>query len=143
MTSKDETFTSFTPEQAAAYAYARGSSYPRALYDRILNCHCGDRNIVYDVGCGPGKIIFDMLESFAKGIGCDTSVQMIEEAKKSAVALGVSERTAFAVGGGEMCADVFPNERVDLITVAMVRHGHCQRRCCRCLLAQSMPQDNC
>lgn len=120
MTSKDVTFTSFTPEQAAAYASARGAWYPRELYNYILNYHSGTRDIVYDVGTGPGQVVFDMLEFFPKGLGCDTSEQMIEEAKKWADRLDVSGRTAFVVSGGETCADAFPTEQVDLITVAMV-----------------------
>ncbi|KAF7198107.1 putative S-adenosylmethionine-dependent methyltransferase CRG1 [Pseudocercospora fuligena] len=82
MTSKDQTFTSFTPEQAAAYASNRGRAYPSALYSRILEYHTGSRDVFFDVGTGPGKVVFDLLPFFKKGLGCDAGVGMIEQAKK-------------------------------------------------------------
>lgn len=128
MAFKDATFSSFTSSQAAAYASARGSSYPRALYGRILNYHSGERNIVYDVGTGPGQVVFDLLEFSSSAFGCDTSVQMIEQAKIRAVELSLTERTKFVVAGGEQCADAFLGKQaVDMVTVAMVRYRPCQR----------------
>ncbi|KXT08235.1 hypothetical protein AC579_81 [Pseudocercospora musae] len=69
MTSKDQAFAPFTPERAAAYASTRGSAYPPALCNRILEYHTGSRDVFLDVGTGPGKLVFDLLPSITKGLG--------------------------------------------------------------------------
>ena len=127
MTSKDTTFLGFTPEQAAAYAAGRGTSYPRPLYQAILDYHTGERDLFLDVGTGPGKVVFDLLPDFKRGIGCDTSPQMIEQARKDAHKHGqhIVDMTKFAVCGGEDCVKALSIEevgQVDLITVAMAVH---------------------
>lgn len=120
MTSKESTFTNFTSGQAAAYASTRGNPYPRPLYEHILQYHSGKHDTVYDVGTGPGQVIFDLLGTFKKGLGCDTGTEMIEQAKNTAAKLEVTNKTSFAVASGETCAEAFPGEKVDLMTVAMV-----------------------
>ena len=123
MPAKESTFTTFTADQAAAYATGRGSSYPPALYQRILEYHSNrPRDTVFDVGTGPGKVVFDLLPFFQHGQGCDTSPQMIEQAKKDSEKLGFTTQTRFAVAGGENCADAFPGEPADVMTVAMAAH---------------------
>lgn len=122
MTSKDTTFRAFTPQDAANYAQGRGSSYPPALYQTILDFHQGDRNLVLDVGTGPGKVVFDLLPFFDRGIGCDTSAGMIEQAKTDAQARGLDEKTGFVLAGGEDCASALDGRQVDAITVAMTAH---------------------
>ena len=129
MTSKDQTFTSFTSEQAAAYASNRGRAYHPALYDRILAYHTGSRDVFLDVGTGPGKVVFDLLPFFKKGLGCDAGAGMIEQAKKDAARREVEEKTSFVTCAAEKCADAFPGEEVDLVTVAMV--------CCALVVANS------
>lgn len=57
-TSSDPTFTSYTPEQAQAYAQAR-LSYPRELYEIVINHHKrtgGQLTVLVDIGCGPGLL---------------------------------------------------------------------------------------
>ncbi len=125
MASKERTFTHFTPEQAAQYASGRGSSYPQELYDTILSYHQGERNQLLDVGCGPGKVVFDFVSSFKHGIGVDSSVSMIEQAKKDAVNRGVSDKTQFFAYTGEQCDRPLNEkqaEHADVITVAMAAH---------------------
>ena len=53
MANKEETFTSFTADQAARYAVDRGFAYPSEVYDAILNFHNGDRHLLLDVGTRP------------------------------------------------------------------------------------------
>lgn len=123
--SKDTTFLNFTPEQAATYSKHRGSSYPQSLYQAILDFHQTGHDLMYDVGTGPGKVVFDFLAHFKRGLGSDTGVQMIEQAKKDAATRGFSERTRFFVAGGEDCAEPLTAEevgRVDLMTAAMAAH---------------------
>ncbi|KAF2152201.1 S-adenosyl-L-methionine-dependent methyltransferase [Myriangium duriaei CBS 260.36] len=125
MTSRDETFRNFTPEQAAIYAKARGYSYPPALYQAVVDYHKTARRVVFDIGTGPGKVLFDFMQFFERGIGSDTSVQMIEQAKKDAQSRNLSDRTGFLVCSAEDCSShLSPNEvgNVDLITVAMAVH---------------------
>ena len=95
------------------------------MYQAILDYHYRERRLVLDVGTGPGKALFDMLPHFERGIGTDTSPQMIEQAGRDAAALGLAERTRFNVGRGEDCTgSLTPDEigEVDLITVAMTAH---------------------
>ncbi|KAJ7218115.1 S-adenosyl-L-methionine-dependent methyltransferase [Mycena pura] len=125
MTCTDNTFVSFTREKAAVYAANRGSSYPSELYQAILEYHHGERNLVLDVGSGPGNAVFGLLPFFKCGIGSDPSVQMIEQAKKEAEKRGVSDRTKFVVCAGEECANVLSGAElgtVDMLTVAMAAH---------------------
>lgn len=128
MTSKDETFRSFSSAEAAQYARGRGGAYPLPIYQAILEFLSNEqRKLFLDVGCGPGKAAFDMIEFFEQGIGCDTSLQMIEQAKTDAANLGddVAKRLSFVVAGGEECCAAIPENEignVDLITVAMAVH---------------------
>lgn len=125
MTSRDETFRGFTPEQAAAYAAGRGGAYPDPIYKTILDFHSGERKLVLDVGTGPGKAVWDLLNYFDRAIGCDVSEQMIVQARKDAEQKGFGGRTSFAVCGGENCSDAVPQEdlaKVDVVTVAMAAH---------------------
>lgn len=123
MSSQETTFRNLTPEQAAEYFAARGKAYPQPLYDEIFKFH-GDRprSTICDVGTGPGKVVFDLLPYFERGLGCDTGASMIAQAQKEAAKLNVTDRTHFAVAGAESCADVFPAAQVDLLTVAMAVH---------------------
>ncbi|KXL42980.1 hypothetical protein M433DRAFT_140010 [Acidomyces richmondensis BFW] len=125
MNSQDKTFRTFTAEQAAAYASGRGGSYPEPLYQKMMDFHSGPCDAVLDVGTGPGTAVWDLLRYFQRGIGCDTSEQMIEQAKKDAIKLGVAERTFFSVGDGEACTDALSSAgvmHVDAVTVAMAAH---------------------
>ncbi|KAF2723470.1 S-adenosyl-L-methionine-dependent methyltransferase [Polychaeton citri CBS 116435] len=125
MTSKDTTFLSFTPEQAAQYARGRGGSYPESLYQAIFDYHAGDAGLVYDIGTGPGKVVVDLLPRFRYAYGCDTSPQMIEQAKRDSDESQTSKRTHFMVAGDVNCADALPTEavgQVDVMTVAMAAH---------------------
>jgi hypothetical protein len=47
MASKDKTFVNFKAEQAAQYAEGRGHSYPKPLYDAILEYHQGPREVLF------------------------------------------------------------------------------------------------
>ena len=126
-TPRDTTFRAFTPEQAAAYASGRGGAYPEPLYQTIIDYHDGKRELCLDVGTGPGKAVWDFLKYFDRCIGCDASVEMIEQAKRDAIRLGVSDKTQFVTSDGERCAAALAKlgveeGQVDAITVAMAAH---------------------
>lgn len=125
MATKDKTFVNFTAEQAAQYATGRGPSYPDELYQTIAEYHKGEFRLLIDVGTGPGKVLFDFLPWFEQGIGCDTSIQMIEQAKKDAVIRDPAKKSSFVVCGAESCAKALPEGeqgKADVITVAMAAH---------------------
>ncbi|KAK5114269.1 hypothetical protein LTR62_002520 [Meristemomyces frigidus] len=121
----EKTFKSFTPEQAAAYATGRGQSYPEPLYEAIIRYHQGKLDTVLDVGTGPGKVVRDMLQYCEKGIGCDASVNMIEQAKLDAAQRGLSDQTSFHVADAEHCDEAVTEsglQHVDLITAGTAAH---------------------
>lgn len=123
MASKEQTFTTFTRDQAAAYASNRGESYPQPIYDAIFDFHDDKpRDVLLDVGTGPGKVVFDLVPRFTMGLGCDSSAGMIEQANRDAARLGLASQTAFAVAGAETCGEAFPERQVDVVTVAMAAH---------------------
>ena len=125
MATKDKTFVAFTAEQAEQYATGRGFSYPPELYKAILDYHDGPHDLLLDVGTGPGKVVFDMLPSFKHAVGCDTSIGMVEQAKKGAVQRGLEDKTAFVVCSGEACENAVREDQkghVDVLTIAMAAH---------------------
>ncbi|KAF7298237.1 Methyltransf-25 domain-containing protein [Mycena chlorophos] len=107
-----------TGEQAAAYASGRGSSYPAEVYDAILAYHQGERKLLLDVGCGPGKVVFDLLPFFEQAVGTDSSAGMIQQATNDSKA----SNARFAVCKGENCGDEVEPGSVSLLTVAMAAH---------------------
>ncbi|KAK5125098.1 hypothetical protein LTR85_000772 [Meristemomyces frigidus] len=124
---RDQTFRVFTAEQAAAYATGRAGSYPEPVYQAIMDFHQGKRELCLDVGTGPGKAVWDLLNYFDRCIGCDAGEQMIEQAKKDAVRLGVSDRACFVNVPAESCADALtrsnlPPASADVITAATAAH---------------------
>ena len=125
MATKDKTFVNFTAEQAEQYATGRGYSYPPELYQAILDYHEGPHDLLLDVGTGPGKVIFDMLPSFKHAVGCDTSIGMVEQAKKGAIARGIEAQTRFVQSSGEECYKAVADDelgKVDVATIAMAAH---------------------
>ncbi|TDZ14031.1 putative methyltransferase [Colletotrichum spinosum] len=126
MAPTEQTFSTFSPEQAAAYAKARGSGYSPVLYQAILDYHSEHpRDVLLDVGSGPGTVVFDILSYFKRAYGCDTGFQMIEQAKQAATEGGFSkEQVVFKGSAAEQCADARSTcqGEVDVITVAMAAH---------------------
>ena len=125
MSNQDNTFVKFTAEQAAAYASGRGTSYAPKHYETILEYHEGSRDLLLDVGTGPGKVVFDLMPNFAAGVGCDLSPHMIDQAKKDASARGFAENVKFVVCSGEQCADALTetgHSAADVVTIAMALH---------------------
>lgn len=125
MSTQEQTFKAFTPEQAARYAKGRGHAYPTALYQAILDYHSGKHELLMDIGTGPGKVVFNLMPSFKQGIGIDASPEMIKRAQIDAESNGLSSQTHFIVCAGEDCDTAVPSDeagQVDVITVAMAAH---------------------
>ncbi|KAI7084736.1 UNC-50 family protein [Hortaea werneckii] len=127
--STDTTFRNFTAQQAAEYASGRGGSYPEPLYETILDFHQGKRDLCMDVGTGPGKVVWDLLNYFTHCIGSDASEQMIQHAKSEALSRHVAHGTTFLPIEAEHCGDPallhragFEPNTIDLVTVATAAH---------------------
>lgn len=142
--SKEKTFTSFSSTQAAAYARNRRDAYPEPLYSIISDYVHATNNspmpasssftntshvrpgvdLLLDIGCGPGNVIFDTIGSWRRAIGVDPSEKMIEAARTEAESLELPQASSarFEVRGAEDCAAVLSERdmgQVDLVTVAM------------------------
>lgn len=58
-----------------------------------------NRDVVYDLGCGDGKIVIAAAKQFgARGVGIDIDPQRIAEANANAKAAGVADRVKFIEG---------------------------------------------
>ena len=55
-------------------------------------------DVVYDLGCGDGRIVIAAAKRGARGVGVDIDPARIREARANARAAGVEERVEFRVG---------------------------------------------
>ena len=122
----DPTFRSYTSDQAALYAASR-LSYPRSLYDHILNYHTstgGSRELLLDVGCGTGNATKDIALFFENAIGVDPGAEMVNQARARAGSTGHGKPVLFHIAGAEDLAavDGVKDGSVDLVTAAMSAH---------------------
>lgn len=72
---------------------------PFAVVDEMLRlARVGPSDIVYDLGCGDGRIVIAAAERHgARGVGIDIDPRRIEEANEGARQAGVADRVRFAV----------------------------------------------
>ena len=72
---------------------------PSDVVDRMLRlAMVGPRDVVYDLGCGDGRIVIAAAEKFgARGVGVDIDANLINQAEVNAKAAGVSGRVKFLV----------------------------------------------
>jgi 2-polyprenyl-3-methyl-5-hydroxy-6-metoxy-1,4-benzoquinol methylase len=82
-----------------ASALARDVPYvptPHAVVDKMLEvAQVGPNDVVYDLGCGDGRIVIAAAKKGARGVGIDIDEQRIREAKSNAAAAGVADRVQF------------------------------------------------
>ncbi len=58
-----------------------------------------EKDVVYDLGCGDGRIVIAAAKEFgARGVGIDIDPQRIEDSIRNAKAAGVSDRVRFIEG---------------------------------------------
>lgn len=56
----------------------------------------GANDVVYDLGCGDGRVVIDAVkQSGARGVGVDLDPKLIRRATENAARAGVSERVSF------------------------------------------------
>jgi precorrin-6B methylase 2 len=58
----------------------------------------GPHDVVYDLGCGDGRIVIEAAKLGARGVGVDLDPQRIREARANARAAGVADRVALVEG---------------------------------------------
>lgn len=69
------------------------------VVDTMLKlANVGPKDVVYDLGCGNGKIVIAAAKLGARGVGIDIDPQRIEEANANAKAAGVTDRVKFILG---------------------------------------------
>jgi 2-polyprenyl-3-methyl-5-hydroxy-6-metoxy-1,4-benzoquinol methylase len=82
-----------------ASALARDEPYvptPHAVVDKMLEvAQVGPNDVVYDLGCGDGRIVIAAAKKGARGVGIDIDEQRIREARSNAAAAGVADRVQF------------------------------------------------
>jgi SAM-dependent methyltransferase len=74
---------------------------PQAVVDHMCKmAKVGKDDIVYDLGCGDGRLVVTAVEKFGakKGIGVDLDPQRIKESKERAKKAGVEGKVEFRVG---------------------------------------------
>lgn len=72
---------------------------PADVVDRMLTlAKVGPRDVVYDLGCGDGRIVIAAAKKFgARGVGVDIDANLINQAEANAKAAGVERRVKFVV----------------------------------------------
>jgi SAM-dependent methyltransferase len=70
---------------------------PHDVVERMLTlAKVGERDVVYDLGCGDGRIVIAAAVKFgARGVGVDIDPARIAEAEANARQAGVSDRVTF------------------------------------------------
>ena len=70
---------------------------PADVVDRMLTlAKVGPRDVVYDLGCGDGRIVIAAAQKFgARGVGVDIDASLINQAEANAKAAGVDRRVKF------------------------------------------------
>jgi protein-L-isoaspartate O-methyltransferase len=72
---------------------------PADVVERMLTlAKVGPRDVVYDLGCGDGRIVITAAQKFgARGVGIDSDANLINQAEANAKAAGVDRRVKFLV----------------------------------------------
>ncbi|HYV37010.1 MAG TPA: class I SAM-dependent methyltransferase, partial [Gemmataceae bacterium] len=79
----------------------------------------GKDDIVYDLGCGDGRMVIMAVKDFGakKGVGVDLNPELVKGCQESAKAQGVSDKVTFRVG------DVLKVEDLSDATVVLLYMG--------------------
>jgi protein-L-isoaspartate O-methyltransferase len=92
---------------------------PLDVVERMLRlARVGPRDVVYDLGCGDGRVVIMAAQKFrARGVGVDIDPMLIAQADANAVTAGVSDRVTFRVQDA-LTVDVSPATVVTLYLLA-------------------------
>lgn len=105
--------------QAQPGSLAPSSATPSDVVERMLTmARVGPNDVVYDLGCGDGRIVIAAALKFgARGVGVDIDPMLVARAQAEARAAGVADRATFAVQDA-MTVDVTPATVVTLYLLA-------------------------
>ena len=92
--------------------------FPKEMLFRSLGQISGRE--ILDMGCGEGELSTQLAKLGARVVGIDISPELIEVARRRAVADSVQERTEFLVW--DILEKPLPEERFDLVTCSAVLH---------------------
>ena len=71
---------------------------PQAVVDRMIQLGNVDaKDVVYDLGCGDGRLVITAAQKGARGMGVDLNPVRIAEANANAKKAGVTDRVQFKV----------------------------------------------
>jgi SAM-dependent methyltransferase len=68
---------------------------PEVVWAMLQLAAVGPDDVVYDLGCGDGRIVIEAAKLGARGVGVDLDPDRISEARANARATGVEERVTF------------------------------------------------
>jgi SAM-dependent methyltransferase len=88
-------------------------SPPEVVWAMLQLAAVGPDDVVYDLGCGDGRIVIEAAKLGARGVGVDIDPERIREARANARAAGVEDRVDFVE------ADLFQTD-VSPATVVML-----------------------
>jgi trans-aconitate methyltransferase len=93
----------------------------------------GPGDVVYDLGCGDGRVVIEAARRGARGVGVDVDPQRISEARANARAAGVEDRVEWRE------EDLFRTDVTDATAVMLYLWPHVNLRLRPRLLAQLRP----
>jgi ribosomal protein L11 methylase PrmA len=93
----------------------------------------GPGDVVYDLGCGDGRIVIEAARMGARGVGVDLDPVRIREARENARAAGVEDRVELRVG------DLFETDVRPATVVALFLWPHVNLKLRPRLLAELRP----
>jgi SAM-dependent methyltransferase len=72
---------------------------PPDVVEKMLDlAKVGPGDVVYDLGCGDGRIVIEAAKRGARGVGVDIDPERIRESRANARAAGVEDRVEFREG---------------------------------------------
>jgi SAM-dependent methyltransferase len=72
---------------------------PPAVVDEMLRlADVGPGDLVYDLGCGDGRIVIAPARRGARGVGVDLDARLVAEGREAAARAGVADRVEFRAG---------------------------------------------
>ncbi|MFA5358737.1 MAG: class I SAM-dependent methyltransferase [Patescibacteria group bacterium] len=104
---------------AKGYTKYRGE-YPKEVIEKIIaKLNLDGSGRLLDIGCGDGTLTFALSKYFKEVVAVDISIEMINEGKKRAKALGVNNINWIVKSANSLNDDI---GRFDCITIAKALH---------------------